>query len=239
MTTLQQTKAIHALRRKIPHYTEGDYRDYLRREFGVMSSKDLTNAQAERVRKTLQTLAGDNGQVRRASVTAEGPYAAKLQALWISAFHLGVVRSKDDKAMIAFVQRQAKVSHTRFLTEPADAAKAIEALKSWIAREAGVEWPSRPASGRAGPEQAAEHAIDTKRAVAEAACRRMVEAGAFDLHGETFAQAWPSAFIVWAFKAGHVPVANEPAYQPEHWDAMTAAAGRRMRVKGEKKRRAA
>jgi hypothetical protein len=231
VTTLAQTKAIHALRRKIPHYTDDDYRAYLHRAFGVGSSKDLTTAQAERARKTLQALAGDDGKVRRASVTAEGPFAKKLQALWISAYHLGVVRSRDDKAMIAFVQRQAKVSHTRFLTDPADAKKAIEALKSWLAREAGVEWPVKDESAGA---------IDTKRAVAKAACRRMVEMGAFDLHGFDSEQSWPSAFVNWAFKSGHVPVANEAAYQPEHWDAMTAAAGRRMRVKaGAKTTRAA
>ena len=87
------------------------------------------HAQAGKVIETLKTLAGQNGKVRRASLTAEGPYAPKLQALWISAFHLGVVRNKDDKAMIAFVQRQAKVSHTRFLTDAGDARKAIEALQ--------------------------------------------------------------------------------------------------------------
>lgn len=229
MTALAQTKAIHALRRQIPHYTDADYREYLLREFGVDSSTRLTHAQAGRVIETLKTLAGQNGQVRRASATADGPYARKLQALWISAYNLGVVRNRDDAAMIKFVQRQAKVSHTRFLTEPADAKKAIEALKSWIAREAGVDWPIRDES---------DGAIDTKRAVAQAACRRMVEMGAFDLHGATFSQAWPSVFVNWAYQSAHVPVANEPAYQPEHWDAMTAAAGRRMRVKASKRRAA-
>jgi hypothetical protein len=226
VTALAQTKAIHALRRQIPHYTDADYRAYLLREFKVDSSTRLTHAQAGKVIETLKTLAGQNGKVRRASERAEGPYAAKLRALWISAYHLGVARSRDDKALLAFVERQTGLSHTRFLKDPADAAKAIEALKSWIAREAGVEWPQRDSSvGYA----------DTKKAVAKAACRRLIETGAFKLDGLTFEQAWPEFFVEWCFKRGHVPVAGAMHYLPEHWQAMSAACGRWLRLHLSKK----
>ncbi len=67
-----------------------------------------------------------------------GKYAKKLQALWIAAWNLGVARDRDDKAMLAFVKRQTGIDHTRFLVYPDDAAKAIEGLKAWLAREAGV-----------------------------------------------------------------------------------------------------
>ncbi|SCB18340.1 regulatory protein GemA [Rhizobium lusitanum] len=67
-----------------------------------------------------------------------GKYAKKLQALWIAAWNLGVARERDDKAMLAFVKRQTGIHHTRFLVYPDDAAKAIEGLKAWLAREAGV-----------------------------------------------------------------------------------------------------
>lgn len=227
MTALSQTRAIHALRRQIPHYTDADYRSYLLREFGVDSSTKLTRAQAGKVIETLKTLAGQNSQVRRASETATGKYAGKLRALWISAWNLGIVRSRDDKAMLAFVARQTKLSHTRFLTDPADARKAIEALKSWIAREAGVEWPAMDQS---------DGFADTKREVARAACRRLVESGAFDLDGLTFDQAWPSRFVAWCFKVGHVPTAGVEFYRPEHWDAMANAAGRWLRVRAKKRK---
>lgn len=69
-----------------------------------------------------------------------GPFAPKLQALWIAAWNLGIVENRDDKALLAFVKRQTGIDHTRFLYYADDAAKAIEALKAWMAREAGVDW---------------------------------------------------------------------------------------------------
>lgn len=70
----------------------------------------------------------------------EGKYAPKLQALWIAAWNLGLIRNKSDQALLAFVKRQTKVDHTRFLRHAEDANKAIEALKGWMAREANVDW---------------------------------------------------------------------------------------------------
>lgn len=69
-----------------------------------------------------------------------GKYAPKLQALWIAAWNLGIVDNKNDEALIAFVKRQTKVDHVRFVRHAEDASKVIEALKSWMAREAGVDW---------------------------------------------------------------------------------------------------
>lgn len=70
----------------------------------------------------------------------EGPFAPKLQALWIAAWNLGIVADRRDSAMLMFVKRQTHIDHTRFLLDAEDADKAIEALKAWMAREAGVNW---------------------------------------------------------------------------------------------------
>ena len=43
-------------------------------------------------------------------------------------------------ALVAFVKRQTGVDHIRFLHHADDAAKAIEGLKAWLAREGGVKW---------------------------------------------------------------------------------------------------
>lgn len=139
MTTLAQTKAIHTLRRQIAGFEEADYRGLLRQEFRVASSRDLDEREANRLIDTLRGLGGD--PVRRAAQTASGPYSKVLQALWIAAYNLGLAREKDDRAMLKFVERQTGVSHTRFLVDAADARKAIEGLKAWIARAAQVEWP--------------------------------------------------------------------------------------------------
>nr|WP_325176349.1 regulatory protein GemA [Sinorhizobium medicae] len=69
-----------------------------------------------------------------------GRFAAKLQALWIAAHNLGIVKNRDDAALITFVKRQTGIDHVRFLRFPDDARKAVEALKGWIAREGGVDW---------------------------------------------------------------------------------------------------
>lgn len=69
-----------------------------------------------------------------------GPYAGKLQALWISGWNLGVVHVRTDDAMLSFVKRQTGIEHTRFLRDAPDARKAVEALKSWLARQGGVNW---------------------------------------------------------------------------------------------------
>lgn len=77
---------------------------------------------------------------RPPSKRIQGPYGKKLQALWIAMWHLGLTRDRTDEGLAAFVRKQTKVDHTRFLVDPAEAKKAIEALKGWMAREAGVEW---------------------------------------------------------------------------------------------------
>ncbi|TPL49112.1 regulatory protein GemA [Mesorhizobium sp. B2-4-4] len=70
----------------------------------------------------------------------KGPFAKKLQALWIAAWNLGIVRDRTDAAMLSFIKRQTGIEHTRFLLDADDAAKAIDALKAWMTREAGVDW---------------------------------------------------------------------------------------------------
>lgn len=70
----------------------------------------------------------------------QGPFAKKLQALWIAAWNLGIVRDRTDAAMLSFVKRQTGIDHTRFLLDAEDSAKAIDALKAWMTREAGVDW---------------------------------------------------------------------------------------------------
>lgn len=69
-----------------------------------------------------------------------GKYAHKLQALWIAGYNLGVFRKRDDAALEAFVKRQTGLERERFLHHGDDAARVIEALKGWLAREGGVDW---------------------------------------------------------------------------------------------------
>jgi phage gp16-like protein len=67
-------------------------------------------------------------------------YAAKIHALWISSWNLGVIRDNSDAAMEAFIHRQTGVAKAQWLKDAKDAAKVIDALKAWLSREAGVDW---------------------------------------------------------------------------------------------------
>ncbi|HOT82285.1 MAG TPA: regulatory protein GemA [Candidatus Defluviicoccus seviourii] len=122
------------------------YRAVLARVTGKASSKGMSDGEMGDVLDEFKRLGWQPASPRAKAGRASGPYAKKAQALWIAAWNLGIVRSKDDRAMMAFVARQTGLSHARFLTDAADARKAIEALKSWIAREGGVDWSVGPAT---------------------------------------------------------------------------------------------
>jgi hypothetical protein len=163
MTTLQQNKIIHGWRKALKQQSGGafgdaDYRALLVARFpgafkSAPSSKELDADQAERLIGELKRLAGQTGAApsgRRAADTVSGEWAGVLRALWLSAYNLGIVRNPDDRALLDFCERQTQLSHTRFLQDPRDAAKAVEALKDWIAREGGVVWPSAADAKRDG-----------------------------------------------------------------------------------------
>lgn len=130
-------KMIHVARRELA-MEDDDYRDLLGRVTGKTSLRLMTDREQSAVIGEMKRL---GFAVKSKAGTLQGPYAGKLLALWLSAWNLGVVRSRASQALIAFVDRQTGISHVRWVREPRDAAKAIEGLKTWIAREAGVEWP--------------------------------------------------------------------------------------------------
>lgn len=141
------------------------YQALLFRVTGKTSCSDLTRMQMIKVIKEFERLGWRDNSGKSPAKTASGQYAPILKALWISAYNLGVARSRDDKALIAFVKRQTGLSHTRFLTEPGNAKQAIEALKKWLTRDAGVEWPGKGV-------------LETKRAIVKAQWQRLVTLGA-------------------------------------------------------------
>lgn len=139
---MSAVKAIYAGARAVGIVEEDDRRDFFERVTGKRKLRDMTPADKETVVTELRRL-GFKSNARR---KLTGPFAKKLQALWISAWNLGLVRSRKDEALLAFVKRQTGISHTRFLQDAKEAARAIEALKGWIERETGLRLddPDRP-----------------------------------------------------------------------------------------------
>lgn len=130
--------AIHVAKKALG-LDDDTYRDLLERETGKRSAKDMTSAELDRVLAVMRR-ASFKPASKGFGPRLEGPFARKLQALWIAAWNLGLVRDRRDSALLAFVERQTGISRTEWLRDPADARKAVEALKSWIAREGGVDW---------------------------------------------------------------------------------------------------
>lgn len=146
MATPDQLKKIHALRREAG-LDEDSYRDLLQAVTGERSAKAIDVGSAARVIDRLQGLSSGLRSGVEGAMDLTGPYAGKLRALWISGYHLGVVRDRTDRALCAFLKRQTGIEHTRWLRDAGDARRVIEALKAWLAREAGVDWPAAASGG--------------------------------------------------------------------------------------------
>ncbi|WEO73802.1 regulatory protein GemA [Agrobacterium vitis] len=130
--------AIHVARKQLG-LDEDTYRAKLKNITGKPSAKDMTEAERQKVLTVFRNegfAPASAGAGKRK--TLAGKFVKKLQALWIAGWNLGVVENRDDAALLAFVTRQTGLDHVRFLHHADDAKKAIEGLKTWLAREAGV-----------------------------------------------------------------------------------------------------
>lgn len=137
--------AVHAGFRQLGITDDSDKRAIYARVTGQPRLSLMTPAQVDGVLQELRRL-GFRPAAKRANGRRKlsGRYAGKLQALWIAAYNLGVVDDSDDGALEAFVKRQTGLSSEKFLHIPEDAAKVVEALKSWMTREAGIDWNRAP-----------------------------------------------------------------------------------------------
>lgn len=233
--SLRQIGAMHALKARLG-LDDTAYRDLIEGLTGQRSAKALTGAQAGVVIDQLKTLSGQRPNVPRSAfetglpatipaglapepplakgaLTIDGPYGAKLRALWIAAHDLGVVRDRTDQALVRFVERQTRIAHPRWLRDAADAMKAIEALKSWIAREGGIDWPARDAEP-----------AEVKRAVITAQWMRLVGLGAV--------RVWIAARPLESLDGYAAKVAGKQGWAqfgPHDFSAVQAALGRKLR----------
>jgi hypothetical protein len=130
--------AIHVAKKQFG-LDEDTYRAVLVRVTGKGSTREMSEAERQRVVEEFRKRGfqkASNGSRK----PLEGRFAKKLQALWIAGWNLGVFRSREDSALVEFVRHQTKIDHVRFLRHAEDARSVIEALKAWMAREAGVDW---------------------------------------------------------------------------------------------------
>jgi phage gp16-like protein len=138
---------IHQAKKQLA-LDDDTYRDVVRRVTGKESSGSCSITELENVKAEMVNLGFKPSKKAHPRAGkrpfADGEIAAKLRALWISGYHLGVVKDPAEAALAAFVKRatggKAKgVDALQWLTE-SDARKAIESLKAWLTRETGVDW---------------------------------------------------------------------------------------------------
>lgn len=135
---MKSTAAIHVAKKQLG-LDDDTYRALCVRITGKNSSSDMSEIERTKVIEHFRQQ-GFKPASKGTRKPLEGKFAPKLQALWIACWNLGITRSKSDQALIAFVKRQSGVDHTRFLIYADDADKVIEGLKSWMKREANVNW---------------------------------------------------------------------------------------------------
>lgn len=133
--------AIHVAKKQLG-LDDDTYRAKLANITGKSSVKDMTEPERQKVLTVLRNDGFRPAESKPAAGKLTGPFAKKLQALWIAGHNLGVVHDRRDAALLAFVKRQTGLDHTRFLHYPDDARAAIEALKGWLKRDAGVSFGS-------------------------------------------------------------------------------------------------
>jgi phage gp16-like protein len=139
--------AIHVAKKQLG-LDDDTYRAKLMKITGESSVKNMSEAQRQKVLTVFRNEGfAPAGAVRRPSGAPKltGKYAKKLQALWIAGYNLGIVRDRDDAALVAFIKRQTGIEHERWLRFADDARKVIEALKGWIDRETGTGLGKAPA----------------------------------------------------------------------------------------------
>ena len=154
---------VHA-RAKQLGLDEDARRDLQRRIVGKESCKDMT---ADELRRVLSHMNGRapsgvpngrggstaNGRARGSRAPANGheptrKLRGKLLALWISGWHLGVVRDRTDDGLAEWLRRQ--LGQDAAWPDAPGMVRAVEALQAWLAREAGVDWSPYVQLGRDG-----------------------------------------------------------------------------------------
>ena len=183
-------------------------RDLQRRETGKESCADMSAAELRRVLAAMNGRAGSRGTravhdgaaggARKESApgdndsacagardrlppgnTATRPLLGKLRALWISGYHLGVVRDRTDAGLARWLRRQTGLDAAEWV-QPPEIAKAVEALQAWLARDGGVDWSPYPVLGKGGRTR---QIVNARGRVLEAQWRILHRLGAVTIEG--------------------------------------------------------
>lgn len=122
------------------------YRSLLQSVTGKSSLREMTAKELDQV---IDRMKADGftpkrkpkSQPRRAGSRpmTDAPQIRKARALWLSGFHLGVIRDPEEEALARFAKRLTRSDALQW-ADAEGANDVIEALKDMLSREAGVVW---------------------------------------------------------------------------------------------------
>jgi|GEM_PF-364893 len=140
------------------------YRDWLEQNFGKTSLKQLTFAELEDALSLMKEAGFKTKKAQKVPQRAgrkrlaDGKVQRKARALWLSLYHLGVVRNPKEEALENHAKRiclgakgNENVTFPLQAMTESQAYKVIESLKKMAEREAKVSWEGYIVHTNAGP----------------------------------------------------------------------------------------
>ncbi|MEM6265918.1 MAG: regulatory protein GemA [Pseudomonadota bacterium] len=118
---------VHVAKKQLA-LIDDDYRQILLNETGQTSLAACTSDQLLKVIKRLEAL-GFKPVPAKGTRPAQHKMAKKARALWISLYHLGVVRNPDERALEVFAKRQLKCEKLVWAKQ-SHGFRLVEALKA-------------------------------------------------------------------------------------------------------------
>lgn len=189
---------IHVAKKDLA-LTDDTYRALLARMTKHESAARCSDEQLDKVLGEFQRL-GWRPKARKAPKRAgkrplaTGDQARKVRALWLSLYHLGVVRSPEEAAIAAYARRVAKVDALQWMS-PEQGNLVIEGLKDWCERS-GFDQPSKQhvelisARRAAAQLEPADWGLAAKSLLIVAQWRILIAAGVFRTGDEARLETW-------------------------------------------------
>jgi phage gp16-like protein len=191
--------------------SDDDFRGVLHQQFGVSSRRDLSDQQLAELIDHFRSKGFEDSYRRRSGgnnrPAGKRPKEVSLmRALWISGWHLGVVRENSDKALASFAKRvtggektpgQLGTDRLEWL-DGTQTVKVIEALKDLLAREGGVDWAGM--TNGVGCHYTAGKVSEPRVQVVAAQWRRMADLGVVRIRHLDAASQWALKIVGGPFR---------------------------------------
>ncbi|MCW8857005.1 MAG: regulatory protein GemA [Kangiella sp.] len=127
MTKTKLIQLIHIAKNQL-QMDDDTYRTILEEQGGQSSSKDMGIVALEKVLSHMKRC-GFKPKRGKNKGTVQG----KLRVLWAEMVKDGIIESNDEKALLAFVRKHAKVDKVEWLND-IQASHLVEILKQWRKR---------------------------------------------------------------------------------------------------------